>query len=66
MVTFCSTKGEQVCNTMANLQFLGVSPGPGVIKTFSMLNSAELDILPAYKQQITDEHCCFLVHFSRM
>ena len=68
MVTFCSTKDEQVCNTMANLQFWW---GGGIsrvrdYKTFSMLNSAELEILPAYKQQITDEYCCFLAQFSRM
>ena len=33
-------------------------------KFFSMLNSAEHEIFPANKQQITDKYSYFLAHFS--
>ena len=35
-------------------------------KTFSMLNSAENEILPGNKQQITNKYSGFLAQFSRV
>ena len=39
-------------------------PEPQVIKSFSILNSAEHEVLSANELQITDKYSCFLAQFS--
>ena len=49
---------------MSNSRLQSVQIKPQGYRTSSMLSSAEHEILPANKQQITDRYSCFLAQFS--